>query len=102
MPLYFFHTEDGRCVRDEDGTELADTDAARLEAVRIMAQLLEEDAAGLWDTESFRIIVTDPSGLTLLTVDASAMASPAVSGRSHLEPKGLIAPVHGQDDRQLD
>jgi hypothetical protein len=94
MPRYFFHTEDGQCLEDEEGTELADLDAARVEAVRIMGQLLDEDAAGLWSTESFRIVVKNETGLTLFTVDASVMSSPSAS-KSHLHSNGLISPEEG-------
>ena len=40
MPRYYFHSEDGRRFPDEEGTELPSDDAARLEAVRVLGELL--------------------------------------------------------------
>jgi len=78
MPRFYFHTEDGRCLRDEDGTDLTDVHAARNEAVTILAEVLKEDPEEFWRDRSFKLTVTDDEGLTLYILDVSAVASAAV------------------------
>lgn len=78
MPTFFFHTEDGRSFRDEEGTDLVDSHAARNEAVVVLAELLREDPEEFWRDRSFRVTVTDDVGLTLYVLDLSAIASGAV------------------------
>jgi len=39
---YFFHTADGSRDRDEDGVDLPDIQAARLEAIRYVGEMLSQ------------------------------------------------------------
>jgi hypothetical protein len=78
MPRYFFHTEDGERVRDEEGTELPDNHAARNEAVVAMADLVKWNPEKFWKDETFRLTVTDENGLVLYVLDLSATTSPTV------------------------
>lgn len=75
--MFYFHTEDGRSFRDEEGTELADCHAARNEAVVVLAELLKEDPEEFWRDRSFTVTVTNDDGLTLYILDLSAVASGA-------------------------
>ena len=77
MQRYFFHTEDGALFRDEEGTMLADNEAARIEAARVLGQLLNERPGEIWRDDQMRIIVTDDRGATLFLLDLSALRSPA-------------------------
>jgi hypothetical protein len=44
MPRYFFDfSDDGRVVRDEEGTELPDLDAARDEALKTLAGIARDE-----------------------------------------------------------
>ena len=81
MPRFYFHTEDGQLLRDEEGTDLVDVHAARNEAVAILAELLKEDPEEFWKDRSFKLTVTDDDGLTLYILDLSAVASAAIEGR---------------------
>ncbi len=81
MARYFFHTEDGKCFPDEDGTELPNLDAARRMAVITFAELLREMAGELVREGSFRMIVKDESGLTLFTIDTLMTDAAATAGR---------------------
>jgi hypothetical protein len=65
---YYFHTEDGRSFHDEEGTELANEHDARIEAARVLGQLVNEDPTGVWHDDAFRIIVTDGEGARLFTL----------------------------------
>ena len=79
MARYFFHSEDGEFVRDEEGTELRDIAAARVEAVKVAAEILHERPDELWEHQAWRLIVTDDRDLTLFTIEVSAQPSAAMS-----------------------
>jgi hypothetical protein len=77
MGRFFFHTEDGRSVSDEDGTELESIEAARVEAVRVFGDMLREDPGEILASGRFRLTVTDAEGrihfaLDLSTADAGS------------------------------
>jgi len=78
MPRFFFHAEDGQCHQDEEGTDLIDIHAARNQALMILAESLKHDPEEFWRDRSFKLTVTDESGLTLYILDVSAVASAAV------------------------
>lgn len=80
MRRYFFHTQDGRPFHDEDGTPLPDDEAARIEAARVLGQLLNEHPAAVWRDEEFRLTVTDEHGVILFVLDIAALLSPAAGG----------------------
>lgn len=80
MPRFYFHSEDGRRFPDEVGTDLADVDAVRVEAVRVMADILKGNAEEFWNTRAWRLTVADENGLTLLMLDVSATLAPALEG----------------------
>ncbi len=79
MPRYYFHTDDGRSFHDEDGTVLADDQAARIEAARVLGQLVNEHPQDIWHDEPFRMTVTDEVGLVVFILDIAAIASPSLS-----------------------
>ncbi|MET3837854.1 hypothetical protein ABIB58_003219 [Brevundimonas sp. UYEF29] len=72
MPRYFFHTQNGDCIRDDQGEELRSVDAAREEAVAVMGEILRYRGASFWTTRAFSVIVTDDEGQTVVSVTASA------------------------------
>lgn len=72
MPRYFFHTQNGDCVRDEQGEELKNMDAAREEAVAVLGEILRYRGASFWTTGAFSVIVTDAEGQTVVSVTAAA------------------------------
>ncbi|ANC54500.1 hypothetical protein A4249_13080 [Brevundimonas sp. GW460-12-10-14-LB2] len=72
MPRYFFHTQNGDCIRDEQGEELRSVDAAREEAVAVLGEILRYRGASFWTTRAFSVIVTDTEGRTVVSVTASA------------------------------
>ncbi|WP_336979719.1 DUF6894 family protein [Brevundimonas nasdae] len=72
MPRYFFHTQNGDCIRDDQGEELRSVDAAREEAVAVLGEILRYRGASFWTTRAFSVIVTDTEGRTVVSVTASA------------------------------
>lgn len=78
MPRYHFNVYDGVSEPDLTGTELADWQVARLEAIRLAGQILKDEAHRIALGEDWRIEVTDSTGLilfqmTFLVVEAPAM-----------------------------
>lgn len=78
MPRFHFHTEDGVADTDRVGRELADIDAARAAAIQVLTDRLSGSPQTFWDTESFRVTVTDDTGLTLFTLQLSATLAPVL------------------------
>ncbi len=72
MPRYFFHVIDGRNVRDEDGTELADISVAQAEAIRLTGEILRDMAGRFWDGTEWRLEVGDEQGQVLFVLRFSA------------------------------
>jgi hypothetical protein len=82
IPLrYFFHMEDGACIRDPQGEEFSDDAAALREAVNVARGLAKE---GL-HPDHWRVVVQDAHGLRIGTVPLAP---------SHDEPAAEIAAKH--------
>ncbi len=79
MPRYFFHSEDGHLEIDETGTELADTAAARTEAVRFAGALLQDRPQAAWESTRWRLLVTDARRAVLFAVEVSTVIGAAVT-----------------------
>ena len=78
MARYFFHTENGDRHTDEDGLELPDLAAVKREAIRTLGDMLRSRDDRFWESNSFRLIVTDDRGLILYVLDVSGVEAPAV------------------------
>lgn len=72
MPRYYFHTQNGDRVRDEQGEELADLDAARNEALTVLGEILRYRGSAFWTTGSFSVVVTDAGGEVAFSITAQA------------------------------
>ena len=77
MPRFFFHLEHVRVVRDTVGSEHANLDAAKLHAVARLADALARAPKVFWDSDVFRMTVSDEDGLGLFTIELFATMSPA-------------------------
>ena len=62
MPRYFFHVMDGRAMIDAEGTELANMDAVRAEAVRTAGEILAAEDANLFRAQDWQMTVADADG----------------------------------------
>jgi hypothetical protein len=82
MPRYHFHAEDGVCYPDPDGLELPDIEAAKKSAVQYLTERLKGNSDELWDTGSWRVIVTDEHNLTLFIIDVCTTLSAAFPPRA--------------------
>jgi hypothetical protein len=73
MPRFYFDTEDGRCVRDPEGTELPDVQAARREGLSILGEILRYQGEEFWKTAQFSVIVTNAARERIVTLTANAI-----------------------------
>lgn len=80
MTRFHFNTSNGRTHRDIEGEELSSLSSARVEAVKLLAELLREQAEDFWATSNFDLTVTDDRGLTLFALTVNGVIAPA--GRS--------------------
>jgi hypothetical protein len=75
LPRYFFHVHNGTDRPDREGTELADMDQVRSEAVRLSGMVLRDMDERFWRRPEWMLTVTDESGAELLGM--------IISGRQH-------------------
>lgn len=73
MPRFFFHVDDGTFTPDREGTELADRDAAKSEAVSAAGEILNSLDGQFWsDSAAWRMHVTDEEDILLFTLRFSS------------------------------
>lgn len=70
MPRYYFDLADHENERDRTGTELADADAARKQAVIFAGAYLRDHPELIWDGKEIRVIVRNADDLVVFTVIA--------------------------------
>jgi hypothetical protein len=85
MPRYFFHFGDTASGLDVRGQDLADDNTARIEAVRLLGEVLKDKAGEFWDEQWMTLTITNAAGLILFVLDVSAIES-AAAGRSRTGP----------------
>ena len=68
MPRFYYNVYDGKSGLDVIGTELPDWDAARVEALRFMGEIMKDNARHILLYEDWRLEVTDSTGLILFQV----------------------------------
>jgi hypothetical protein len=84
MPRYFFHTEDGHVEHDKEGTELANLEAAKMEAARMMGDLLRLSPRMFWSDCQMTVTVVGENDLTLFSITSFATESATLlSARSN-------------------
>lgn len=67
MPRYFFDTHDGEFHRDDEGSEQADFEAARKEAMIFLPEVARWEIPKDGDHRSFSVFVRDESGAIVYT-----------------------------------
>jgi hypothetical protein len=77
MARYFFHTADGSRDRDEDGVDLPDIQAARIEAIRYAGEMLTQHPDLLGGAHDFCVEVVNEDEKLLFKVVARAMNATA-------------------------
>ena len=59
---YFFDIHNGGPKRDDTGTECADLDAVRQQALRTLPEIAREEIPRDGDRQTFTVLVTDDDG----------------------------------------
>lgn len=80
MPFFNFEVRTESHVMLTEGKELANADAARVEAACRVGELLTDHASRLWVDEVWQMDVTDRDGLILYVINVTAMKT-AATGR---------------------
>jgi hypothetical protein len=72
VPRYFFHVQDGKDIRDIEGTELAGIAEARDQAVTAAGEMIKHDGDTVWNGSKWRMHVTDEAGRPVFTLHFAA------------------------------
>ncbi|GJE14879.1 MULTISPECIES: DUF6894 family protein [Methylobacterium] len=67
MPRYFFDINDGQFLPDTEGTDCADCDAARREAMISLPEIARWIIPGDGDNQAFTVLVRDETGTVVYT-----------------------------------
>ena len=78
MPRYFFNMLAGEATSDDEGAELADIEAARIEAMCFTGQMLRDDPRSFWQHPEWQLTVTDETGLSLFSIHVLAVDAPVL------------------------
>lgn len=76
MSKYYFNVLG--TAGDADGMDLADIDAARIEAVRLSGELLKEAAGTFWESCSWELQVSDETERVIFALVFSVKDEPAL------------------------
>ena len=79
MPRYFFSCDGAQVFTDQDGTELPDLHAARVQAVQNAGEILKDHAESFSDYPRWRMAVSDETGRVLFRLNFSIEQEPAAS-----------------------
>lgn len=85
MPRYFFNIHDGVDIADPVGTEYPSWKEAYAEAIRLVGQVLKDDAAHIALGESWHLEVTNEQGAVLFRLDFKSTKGPALTGAFRAE-----------------
>ena len=78
MPRYHFNVRNGPFGQDNEGTELPDTEAARVEGVRLLGEMLAQHAPQASPDQEWELDVTDSSGLLIYRLYFGVVTSPII------------------------
>jgi hypothetical protein len=82
MRRYFFNLEHVYVVKDPEGSEHAGLAAAKVHAVKLMAEALSQAPHHFWDADIYRMTVAEEDGLMLFSIEMYANIAPAAGGAS--------------------
>ena len=81
MPRYFFHCRGAENFTDEVGSELPDSRAAQLAAIRQAGEILRGHAGSFDDHPLWRLFVVDENGSAVFVLGFNAVVLPETSQR---------------------
>ena len=72
MPRYFFSIENHETDNDDEGTELAGPDVARVNAVMYLGEFLRDHPDMIWDGRRMAVMVDDQDGVRIFRIVVEA------------------------------
>lgn len=91
MPRFFFNVHDDAQYPDLEGTQLANLNAARDEAVRLAATVLRRRPDQFWSAKKWSMEVCDDFGLLLFALAFSAAEMPSCKAVPYASDRGAPA-----------
>lgn len=85
MPRYFFDIEDIESRPDEVGVELEGLNAARIKAVTLSGELLQNFPDRFWSVGQWNVSCRNETGLILFVLHFFAMDAPAIARRQEMD-----------------
>ena len=87
MPRYYFNIYDGVSTPDDTGTELANWQEARIQAIKFAGAIIKDEAERIAQGDDWHLEVTDERQLILfrfnfLSLEAAALSSHRGKDRS--------------------
>lgn len=76
MTRYHFHAADGATLRDAEGEDLPDLEAAKGVALDLMADLLPMKRDSFWRRKMLSVSVKDESGRLVAVITTTATVDP--------------------------
>ena len=86
-PRYHFNLHDHRFVPDPEGSEFANVDAAKRQAIRLAAAILGNFPEEFLTSNEWRVEVTDSEGVLLFTIGLAMVLAPKVWAPSDQRPR---------------
>ena len=78
MRTYTIDIDDGRGPDEPYALELPDLQAARMEAARLLGEMVRQEPENFWQAMNWQVLVKDETGLLLFELHALAVEAPAV------------------------
>ena len=72
MPTFFFYINEELVDPDDGGQSFVDDEAAKVSAVRAFGEMLRDEGVALLEGGSFRLLLKDEAGATVLELEARA------------------------------
>lgn len=77
MVTYFFNLTGDPYKRDEEGTQLHDSSAAKAHGIMCVAKLMRDNPGALVNGKGLDLEVTDERGLVVFVINVCATTAPA-------------------------
>ena len=81
MDRYYFHLQNSHLERDGAGSDHKDFAAAKCHAVKMIAEALCDRPQTFWDSDTYKVTVTDGDALVLFSVEMISMMAAAAPGQ---------------------
>ena len=96
MPHFFFYIADGTGIRDPNGIDLPDIEAARAHTLKFAGEMIQKLSEEVWKGHEWEVWVMDESGATVCSVvflaKVGATPEEAAFARHRADTRGETLP----------